>query len=69
MKEENKDKRVLQVELDNNVKKVAITGVDADDKVVMRQELNEDDLDQIAGGMFQNQNNIKTPTMCNSLKI
>ena len=50
MKEENKDKRVLQVELDNNVKKVAITGVDADDKVVMRQELNEDDLDQIAGG-------------------
>ena len=30
--EENKDKRVLQVELDDNVKKVAITGVDADDK-------------------------------------
>ena len=53
MKAENKDKRVLQVELDNNVKKVAITGVDADDKVVMRQELNEDDLDQIAGGGTQ----------------
>ena len=69
MKEVNNDKRVLQVEIDNNGKKVAITGVDADDKVVMRQELNEDDLDQIAGGMFQNQNNIKTPTMCNSLKI
>ena len=51
MKAENKDKRVLQVELDNNVKKVAITGVDADDKVVMRQELNEDDLDQVAGGV------------------
>ena len=51
MKAENKDKRVLQVELDNNVKKVAITGVDADDKVVMRQELNEDDLDQVAGGL------------------
>ena len=51
MKEENKNKRVLQVELDNNVKKVAITGVDADDKVVMRQELSEDDLDQIAGGL------------------
>ena len=27
MKAENKYKRVLQVELDNNVKKVAITGV------------------------------------------
>lgn len=50
MKEVNNDKRVLQVELDNNVKKVAITGMDADDKVVMRQELNEDELDQIAGG-------------------
>ena len=48
--EENKDKRVLQVELDNNVKKVAITGKDADDKVVMRQELNENDLDNVSGG-------------------
>ena len=35
MKEVNNDKRVLQVEIDNNVKKVAITGVDADDKVVL----------------------------------
>ena len=50
MKEENKDKRVLKVEFDNNVKKVAITGMDADDKVVMRQELNEEDLEQITGG-------------------
>ena len=50
MKEVNNDKRVLQVEIDNNVKKVAITGVDANDKVVMKQELNEDDLDQAAGG-------------------
>ena len=65
--EENKDKRVLQVELDNNVKKVVITGVDADDKVVMRQELNEDDLDQITGGVYKA--NIKAPTKCNSLKI
>ena len=51
MKEVNKDKRVLQVEIDNNVKKVDITGMDADDNVVMRQELSEDDLDQIAGGL------------------
>ena len=50
MKEENKDKRVLQVELGDNVKKVAITGVDAADKVIMKQELNEDDLSQIDGG-------------------
>ena len=67
MKEVNNDKRVLQVELDDNVKKVAITGVDADDKVVMRQELNEDDLDQVAGGAYKA--NIKQPTKCNFLKI
>ena len=52
MKEVNNDKRVLQVEIGNNVKKVDITGKDADDKVVMRQELSEDDLDQIAGGLY-----------------
>ncbi len=50
MKEENNDKRVLQVELDNNVKKVSITGLDADEKVVLRQDLDEDDLNQIDGG-------------------
>jgi len=50
MKEVNNDKRVLQVEIDNNVKKVAITGVDANDNVVMKQELNENDLDQASGG-------------------
>lgn len=54
MKEVNNDKRVLQVELDNNVKKVAITGVDADDKVVMRQDLNEDEIDQISAGFYPN---------------
>lgn len=50
MKEENKGKRVLQVELDNNVKKIAVTGLDAGDKVVMSQELNTDELEQITGG-------------------
>ena len=50
MKEVNNDKRVLQVELDNNVKKVDITGKDADDNVVMRQELSEDDLNLVTGG-------------------
>lgn len=50
--EENKNKRVLQIELDNNVKKVAITGMDADDKVVMRQELNENDLNAVTGGAY-----------------
>ena len=47
---ENNDKRVLRVALDDEVKKVTITGKDADEKVVMRQELNEEDLDNVTGG-------------------
>jgi hypothetical protein len=49
--EEKKEKRVLRIELDDDVKKVSITGKNGDEQVVMSQELNEDDLDQVAGGM------------------
>ena len=49
--EENKEKRVLRVELDNEVKKVSITGTNGDEKVVMRQELSEEDLEQATGGV------------------
>ena len=48
--EEKKEKRVLRIELDDDVKKVSITGKNGDEQVVMSQELNEDDLDQVAGG-------------------
>ena len=48
--EEKKEKRVLQIELDDDVKKVSITGKNGDEQVVMSQELDEDDLDQAAGG-------------------
>lgn len=48
--EKNNEKRVLRVELDNDVKKVSITGTNGDEKVVMRQELDEDDLEQATGG-------------------
>ena len=48
--EDNKDKRVLRVELNDKVKSVTITGKDGEEKVVMRQELNEDDLEQATGG-------------------
>ena len=48
--EEKKEKRVLRIELDDDVKKVSITGKNGEEKVVMSQELNEDDLDQAAGG-------------------
>ena len=48
--EEKKDKRVLSIELDENVKKVSITGLGDDETVVMKQELDEDELDQATGG-------------------
>ncbi|MBQ6747531.1 MAG: hypothetical protein IJR07_10885 [Bacteroidaceae bacterium] len=48
--EEQKEKRVLSIELDDEVKKVSITGMGSDEKVVMRQELSEDDLEQATGG-------------------
>ena len=48
--EEKKEKRVLRIELDDDVKKGSITGKNGEEQVVMSQELNEDDLDQVAGG-------------------
>ena len=51
--EEKKEKRVLRIELDDDVKKVSITGKNGEEKVVMSQELDEDDLDKVAGGYRQ----------------
>ena len=50
MMEEQKDKRVLNIELSNEVKKVSITGKNGNEQVVMRQELSEDELDLATGG-------------------
>ena len=49
--EEKKEKRVLTIELDENVKKVSITGLGDDETVVMKQELSEEELDLATGGM------------------
>ena len=49
--EEKKDKRVLSIELDDDVKKVSITGLGDDETVVMKQELTEEELDQATGGV------------------
>lgn len=57
MKEEKKGKRVLSIELDNEVMKVTITGVNAEEKVVLKQELEEKDLEQASGGAQKCRNN------------
>ena len=48
--DEKKDKRVLSIELDDDVKKVSITGLGDDENVVMKEELDEEELDQATGG-------------------
>ena len=58
---DKKEKRVLSIELDENVKKVSITGLGDDETVVMKQELDEDELDQATGGMSV------PPRMCISI--
>ena len=41
--DEKKEKRVLSIELDENVNKVSITGLGDDEKVVMKEELDEEE--------------------------
>jgi hypothetical protein len=64
--EEKKEKRVLTIELDNNVKKVSITGLGDDNQVVMAQELNEEELEQATGGQRErrsHQRKVQDPTI------
>ena len=49
--EEKKEKRVLSIELSDDVKKVSITGLGDDNQVVMAQELNEEEPEQATGGL------------------
>ena len=44
------NKRVVQIEIDDKVKKLTIEGMDKDAQVVMREELSDDELDVVAGG-------------------
>jgi hypothetical protein len=70
--EEKKEKRVLTIELDNNVKKVSITGLGDDNQVVMAQELNEEELEQATGGQRErrsHQRKVQDPTIKNPLNI
>lgn len=50
MEEQKNNKRTLSIEIDDEVKKVSITGMDNNEQVVMKQELNEEDLTEATGG-------------------
>ncbi len=49
MEEQKNDKRTLSIELDNEVKKVSITAIGDNEKIVMKQELNEEELAEATG--------------------
>lgn len=53
---EKNEKRVLNIELEDDVKKVSIKGLNSESQVVMSQELDEDALDKVAGGVGPNTN-------------
>ena len=50
--ETNKDKKVIQIKIDDEVKKLTIEGIDKNQQVIMREELSEDDLDNVTGGVL-----------------
>ena len=51
---ENKNKRIVNIEIDGDVKKLTIEGMDKNQQVVMREELSDDELDAVAGGYAGN---------------
>ena len=41
----------MQIEIDDQVRKLTVEGMDKDAQVVMREELSDDELDNVAGGI------------------
>ena len=50
--ETNKNKKILNIVLDDDVRKLTIEGRNGDQEVVMREELCDDDLDAVTGGVI-----------------
>jgi hypothetical protein len=55
---EKNAKRLVTIELEDEVKKLSITGMNSDEQVLMSRELGEDLLDQVAGGQREGRNNL-----------
>lgn len=56
---EKNAKRLVTIELEDEMKKLSITGLNSDEQVVMSQELDEDVLDQVGGGVRQGSGVVK----------
>ena len=46
-----KEKKFVQIEIGDDVKKLTIEGVDKDQQVVMREEISDKELEQVASGL------------------
>lgn len=55
---EKNAKRLVTIELEDEVKNLSITGMNSDEQVLMSRELGEDLLDQVAGGQSGGRNNL-----------
>lgn len=49
--ETNKNKKILNIVLDDDVRKLTIEGKNGNQEVVMREELSDDELDAVVGGV------------------
>ena len=47
---EDRNKRIVNIEIGDEVRKLTIEGQDKNQQVVMREELSDDELDAVAGG-------------------
>ena len=50
--ENKKVKRVVQFEIDDDVKKLTIEGVDKDQQVVLHEDISDEELENVAGGLI-----------------
>ena len=63
MATEDKNKRFVNIEIDDEVKKLTIEGFDKDAQVVMKEELSDDELNDVAGG--RDQGVLRRKDICN----
>lgn len=61
--ETNKNKKILNIVLDDDVRKLTIEGRNGNQEVVMREELSDDELDAVVGGVTFD------PSKCSSFDI
>ena len=50
--ESRKEKRIVQIEIDDDVKKLTIDSVDKDQQVVLHEDISDEELENVAGGLI-----------------